>query len=490
MNKVPGAEPHGPPQGSETWRHFPPYRREDPVSAAVLDAMDRKLAGLNYLDTPVWVFDAQRCQCLWANVAGLRVWRASSVGDLQQRDIASTQSEAVYSLLNDYLERVEGGEAVATWVTLDPAGTTRRFLQSHHIFVLEDGRRVLLIEAQPEPPVEEMLAFASNYSLTIGLYEMDGTFVSGNPAFLKIAALHPTTDLNTLIRADLREWPTLLQTQSVLVWETELSTERGRGWFRCELRRVTTHSHAQARRMRAILSFFDLTEERLAEAERAHNQTIERSLAEKETLLKEIHHRVKNNLQIVSSLLTLQANQQADTLARTVLLESAHRVISMALIHEQMYGVTSLDRIDLGAYASRLVDYLRAALAPATRVRVVASDVRVTLDIAVPLGLILNELVTNAFKYGGPQSAPESAPRASGGDDWDIAVTIGEQADMIFVEVSDHGPGLTESFNPRQSSSLGLQIIASLARQLRGTLTATNDQGAHCRFTCVNAAVP
>ena len=201
--------------------------------------------------------------------------------------------------------------------------------------------------------------------------------------------------------------------------------------------------------------------------------------------------RVKNNLQIVSSLLTLQANQQADTLARTVLLESAHRVISMALIHEQMYGVTSLDRIDLGAYASRLVDYLRAALAPATRVRVVASDVRVTLDIAVPLGLILNELVTNAFKYGGPQSAPESAPRASGGDDdWDIAVTIGEQADMIFVEVSDHGPGLTESFNPRQSSSLGLQIIASLARQLRGTFTATNDQGAHFRFTCVNAAVP
>ena len=79
------------------------------MSAAVLDAMDRKLAGL-------------------------RVWRASSVGDLQQRDIASTQSEAMYSLLNDYLERVDGGETVATWVTLDPAGTTRRFLQSHHIF--------------------------------------------------------------------------------------------------------------------------------------------------------------------------------------------------------------------------------------------------------------------------------------------------------------------------------------------------------------------
>lgn len=490
MNKIPGAEPNDTPQASEAWRNFPPYRREDPVSAAVLDAMDRKLAGLNCIDTPVWVFDAERCQCLWANVTGLRVWRADSVAELQRRDIASTQSEAVYSLLNDYLKRVDGGEAVATWVTLDPAGTTRRFLQSHHIFVLEDGRKVLLIEAQPEPPVEEMLAFASNYSLTIGLYEMDGTFVSGNPAFLKIAALHPTADLNTLISPDLREWPALLQTQSVLVWQTELSTERGRGWFRCELRRVTTHSHPQARHMRAILSVFDLTEERLAEAERAHNQTIERSLAEKETLLKEIHHRVKNNLQIVSSLLSLQANQQADTLARTVLLESAHRVISMALIHEQMFGVTSLDRIDLGAYASRLVDYLRRAFAPAARVRVSATDVRVTLDLAVPLGLILNELVTNAFKYGGPHSAPESAPRAPSGDDWDIAVTIGEQEDMIFVEVSDRGPGLPEGFNARTSSSLGLQIINSLSRQLRGTLTATNDHGAHFRFTCTNAAVP
>lgn len=341
-----------------------------------------------------------------------------------------------------------------------------------------------------------MLAFASNYSLTIGLYEMDGTFVSGNPSFLKIAALHPTADLNTLIRADLREWPTLLQTQSVLVWETELSTERGRGWFRCELRRVTTHSHAQAH-MRALLSVFDLTEERLAEADRAHNQTIERSLAEKETLLKEIHHRVKNNLQIVSSLLTLQANQQADTLARSVLLESAHRVISMALIHERMYGVTSLDRIDLGAYASRLVDYLRAAFAPAARVRVSATDVRVTLDLAVPLGLILNELVTNAFKYGAPQTPSYGASPTSGEEDWDIHIRvghirvghirIGEQEDMICVEVSDHGPGLPEGFNPRQSSSLGLQIINSLSRQLRGTLTATNDQGAHFRFTCTNA---
>lgn len=476
------------PGGAEVpdWRSARPYRSEDPADCAILDAMDRKLAGLNYIDTPIWVFDAERCQCLWANVTGLRVWRADSVADLQRRDIASTQSEAVYTLLNDYLDRVDAGEAVATWVTLNPAGTTRRFLQSHHIFVLEDGRKVLLIEAQPEPPAEEMLAFASNYSLTIGLYEMNGQFVSGNPAFLKIAALHDVSNLNTLILDPLRDWPTLLQTQSVLVWETELSTERGRGYFRCELRRVMTHTHVP----RAILSVFDLTEERLAAAERAHNQLVERSLAEKETLLKEIHHRVKNNLQIVSSLLTLQADQQSDPVARSVLLESAHRVISMALIHEQMYGVTSLDRIDLGAYASRLVDYLRAALAPSARVKVVAADVRVTLDLAVPLGLILNELVTNAFKYGTPKRSVDRANPPPSDDDWDVRVTVGGQEGSILIEVEDRGPGLPEGFNPRKSSSLGLQIIQSLARQLRGTLTATSPKGAVLRFTCSNATPP
>ncbi|MFZ9887097.1 MAG: sensor histidine kinase, partial [Myxococcota bacterium] len=222
----------------------------------------------------------------------------------------------------------------------------------------------------------------------------------------------------------------------------------------------------------------------------AAQQAVSRSLREKETLLKEIHHRVKNNLQIISSLLVLQSDQMPTPRAKELLEESVHRIRSMALIHEQLYGVESLERIDLGDYARLLTESLRGAFAPHARVRVEADEVEVNVELAVPLGLILNELITNAFKYGLVRGAAREAPSGGRtGSECDVIVEVGIEGDLIRLAVTDSGPGVPPDFNPDRSSTLGLQLIRSLNRQLRGNLAVDSDRGARFVVTCTHPAM-
>jgi PAS domain S-box-containing protein len=195
------------------------------------------------------------------------------------------------------------------------------------------------------------------------------------------------------------------------------------------------------------------------------------SLQEKETLLKEIHHRVKNNLQMVSSLLTLQMDQMPDARSRELLAESVRRVRSMALIHQHLYGSVSLERVDLGAYVRNLAETLRMALAPAARMSFDVDSVEVAVERAVPVCLILNELLTNALKYG---VAPQGAtPR-----DWDVVVSVKEAGRQARLVVRDRGPGLPDDFRLSGHQSLGLQLVTSLTRQLRGKAGARSEGGA------------
>jgi PAS domain S-box-containing protein len=219
----------------------------------------------------------------------------------------------------------------------------------------------------------------------------------------------------------------------------------------------------------AIIAVRDLTERHRMEA------AVAQSLREKETLLKEIHHRVKNNLQIISSLLMLQVEQMPSPEARQLLEESVQRVRSMALIHQQIYGGESLERIDLAVYTSQLAGTLQNALAPDARLRLEVEPIEVTVEHAVPLGLILNELITNAFKYGAP---PDS------GSPPQVTVTIGLEDGLLAVTVRDSGPGLPPDFDPETATSLGLLLVDTLTRQLRGQLTVTNEGGAVFRLRC------
>lgn len=216
----------------------------------------------------------------------------------------------------------------------------------------------------------------------------------------------------------------------------------------------------------------------LLEAEvRNRTMDLQKSLLEKETLLKEIHHRVKNNLQVISSLLRMQSEALKDPGAAMALKESQQRVLSMSMIHERLYGNNQFDAIDLGDYTQTLVDELFHSCAnPPQRVtsRVDASRVLLNIDQAIPCGLILNELVTNALKYAYPDGA--------GGE---VCIELKESAaDRIRLTVSDHGVGLPEGLDCKNLTSLGLPIVDILTKQLGGTLQIESGPGAtfHIEF--------
>jgi PAS domain S-box-containing protein len=198
------------------------------------------------------------------------------------------------------------------------------------------------------------------------------------------------------------------------------------------------------------------------------------SLEEKETLLKEIHHRVKNNLQMVSSLLTLQMDQMPDARSRDLLADSVRRVRSMALIHQHLYGSVSLERIDLASYTTNLAETLRMTLAPSARLRFVSPGddrIEVAVERAMPVCLILNELLTNALKYGAAAGARDAA-------NWDVSVELTSLPRTARLVVRDRGPGLPPDFKLAGHPSLGLQLVTTLTKQLRGKVSARSDGGA------------
>ena len=260
---------------SAPWRHAPRY---DPDADADLFAdIAKRLSGLDYLETPVWLFDAERCQFLWTNRAGLDIWQATDLVEAQRRDMASSQSEAVYTLLNDYLDRVRAGETPATWVTLNPRGTLQRYYQSHHLFTLLDGRDCLLIEARPEPPAEALLSLASNHSLTLGLYDLEGRLVSGNPRFAQLSPDNPSLEDLTRLdpkRFDRPGWLSAIRSTREVRGETSLQTERGERPYRWEARLLNVRKGQG----QILVSFYDHTDLLVAEAEEARGALLEIAL--------------------------------------------------------------------------------------------------------------------------------------------------------------------------------------------------------------------
>ncbi len=221
----------------------------------------------------------------------------------------------------------------------------------------------------------------------------------------------------------------------------------------------------------------ELFERQMAEKELlASDQKLRQSLAEKESLLKEIHHRVKNNLQIVSSLLYLQEAYMQDTKGIEILRESQNRVKSMALIHEQLYGTADLAKIDFGRYVQGLTANLFDAygIDPARiRLNVRADDIALGIDMAVPCGLIVNELVSNALKHA-------FLPEANG----TIEIVIRTlAAGRMEIVVADDGIGLAEPPADAQKKSLGLRLIDTLITQLDGTLAVKTEKGTRFSIT-------
>ena len=194
------------------------------------------------------------------------------------------------------------------------------------------------------------------------------------------------------------------------------------------------------------------------------------SLQEKVVMLKEIHHRVKNNLQVISSLLDLQAGYVTDIEVQNMLHDSRSRVRSMALVHEQLYQASDLARIDMTDYIERLTGFLfrsygkRASLVD---LRLDIDSVFLSVETAVPLGLIINELVSNAYKHAFPDGR-------SGQIHIGLQIRDGNQ---FCLSVKDNGIGFPEDIDFRRSPSLGLTIIMTLVDQLWGQIELISDIG-------------
>jgi two-component system, sensor histidine kinase PdtaS len=200
-------------------------------------------------------------------------------------------------------------------------------------------------------------------------------------------------------------------------------------------------------------------------------EIIQFSLTEKETLLREIHHRVKNNLQIISSLLNIQSENIQDKNVLSSIQEGQSRVQAMSLIHQNLYQSDHLNNVDIQNYVMQLVVYLSEMFAGQSTniaVNVDAPDINFDIDTAIPLGLIINELVSNAYKYAFEKHASGK-----------INISLKAKNDNDYeLEVRDDGKGLPSETDPERCSSLGLKLVKILSRQLRGTFSFKSDKGA------------
>jgi PAS domain S-box-containing protein len=222
-------------------------------------------------------------------------------------------------------------------------------------------------------------------------------------------------------------------------------------------------------RTTGIASFLDITERKCTE------ELVQASLTEKEVLLKEIHHRVKNNLQVVSSLLFLQAQKFKDPELQNCFLESQSRICSMALAHEQLYQSKNLAEVSVRNYVQSLVEQLQQIfLCPEQKeidCRLAVEEVDLDIQKVVPCGLLITELLSNAYKHAFVD-----------GRSGQITISLQSSAGQIELAVADDGVGLPADFNHAQATTLGLQLVTALVNQLSGTLELETDVGTRFRI--------
>ena len=253
-----------------------------------------------------------------------------------------------------------------------------------------------------------------------------------------------------------------------LVYESELHTRQGKRYpveVICRLIDFNGES--------AILSILRDISER-----KQHTAELQALQKQKDVLVKEVYHRVKNNLMIISSLLHLQSNKINDELSRSFFRESRDRVQTMALIHQQLYQSDDLASIDFKAYLQLLIRNLSQSYGiDPLKIQLIQNleKIPVEVDRAIPCGLIVNELLTNAFKYAfpGKQSGFVRIDFQSG------------SSHNVRLSVRDNGIGLPKEIKVRKSNSLGLQIVTLLTRQIKGRIYVKRQNG-----TCVTIVFP
>jgi len=221
--------------------------------------------------------------------------------------------------------------------------------------------------------------------------------------------------------------------------------------------------------------FRDISERKRADA------VLKSALREKEILLREIHHRVKNNMQVISSLINLQAARLEDPSTREMLRESQRRIRSMALIHEKLYQSTDLNRINFSEYVRSLCVHLFHGFQvdpKIVRLKLDLEDISLDVSSSIPCGLIVNELVSNSLKHAFPD-----------GREGEIAVSFHRtDGEGLELRVTDDGIGVTPNFDFRNTGTLGMQIVTMLVEQIGGTISREAEAGTSFRIAFAGSA--
>jgi PAS domain S-box-containing protein len=245
-------------------------------------------------------------------------------------------------------------------------------------------------------------------------------------------------------------------------FETKLNSKTGRAVWREVFLNPIFDENGVAIEISGI--GHDITEKKSAE------EKIKQSLQEKEVLLKEVHHRVKNNLQVISSILNLQSSYVKDASTLNILKESQNRIKSMAFIHESLYQTKDFSSINFSEYVINLSQNLIHSYSNVEheiKLNLDIQNVFLNLDLAIPCGLIINEIVSNALKYAFVDSSGED----------EITIKMELSGDDLVLKIGDNGIGLPKHIDYRNTESLGLQLVVTLTDQLNGKINLDTQSG-------------
>jgi PAS domain S-box-containing protein len=245
-------------------------------------------------------------------------------------------------------------------------------------------------------------------------------------------------------------------------------------WFNTSLSDLASNDDAVY-----ILSLGEnITERQLRE------EQLRASLQEKEILLREVYHRVKNNLMIMISLIDLQSANITDQNTLAILKDLQARVRTMALVHQSLYQSTSLSQVDFEGYLIALISYLSSLYNATHKVEITfaVENLSLRIETAIPCGLIINELVSNAYKYAFPEEFGEEA-------ECRVHIGFNKIGEKYVLDVKDNGIGMPEGFDLANSPSLGIQMVYILTNQIDGTIELLPTQGTHFHITFAERAV-
>jgi len=371
-----------------------------------------------------------------------------------------------------------------TPLTIDSAAGDRTY--RWHLIPLADGIAVNVRDASAETRAQRQLELSAVILSTMSegvmmVRRSDSTVVYVNPFMARTFGYEPEeligrdprmlrpTDLSPAEVARREAVLSRIRSEPGEV-EVEMSGQRKDGTRILLRSRGSVHQHPEHGTV-DVFVMEDVTALRAAERDRDEQErAVHRSLAEKDVLLREIHHRVKNNLQVISSLLALKARRTRDPVAHDALRESQARVRAIAILHERLFRNDDLARVDMGEYARSVAGEVLRSFGARDRLdcRVSGPEMELSLDIAVPCGLILNELVTNAVKHAFPDERSGH-----------ITVTLAAEEEAVALTVADDGVGDTGPLD--KPGSLGVTLVRTLASQLDGEATFTVGEGTTCR---------